>query len=235
MAKPAGVLDASYHTYRQTKRGYRYRLKRRTSEVEGAIRRYFPGNPRTVLDVGTADGAVIDAICATFNPETAVGVEYAEELLACVNPVSVARFVRANAMSLPFPNSFFDVIIATAVIEHVPSPAGMLKECARVLCPGGMIVITTPDPLMEHVASMIGLLEEEDHNETIDLDKLEHMAEAVELAVLERRKFMFSPVGFPAERIIERVFGPFGLTFFMANQLLVAQKPSKAGTAPSPK
>jgi hypothetical protein len=42
--------------------------------------------------------------------------------------------------------------------------------------------------------------------------------------VLEQTKFMFSPVGFPAEKTIEKIFGPFGLRLVMANQLLVARR-----------
>jgi hypothetical protein len=34
---------------------------------------------------------------------------------------------------------------------------------------------------------------------------------------------MFSPVGFPAERMIERVFGPLGLRLVMANQIAVGR------------
>jgi len=39
---------------------------------------------------------------------------------------------------------------------------------------------------------------------------------------------MFSPIGFPAEKTIEKIFGPLGLRLVMANQLLVARRGSVA-------
>ena len=56
------------------------------------------------------------------------------------------------------------------------------------------------------------------------MKELRSMAQESGLNVLESRKFMFSPVGFPAERVIERLLGPVGLNLLMANQLLVARK-----------
>ena len=39
----------------------------------------------------------------------------------------------------------FDVVIASDVLEHLENPASMLRECARVLRPGGHVVITIPN------------------------------------------------------------------------------------------
>jgi len=43
-----------------------------------------------------------------------------------------------------FPDSHFDVIVATEVLEHVPDPRALTAECARVLRPGGLFYATTP-------------------------------------------------------------------------------------------
>ena len=47
----------------------------------------------------------------------------------------------------PFPDQSFDLVYSEHMIEHVPYEAGqfMLKECYRVLRPGGLIRIVTPD------------------------------------------------------------------------------------------
>ena len=53
-----------------------------------------------------------------------------------------------------------DAILATAIIEHIPEPEVMVRECARVLRPGGLRVETTPEPTMEQLASLLGVLKE---------------------------------------------------------------------------
>ncbi len=48
--------------------------------------------------------------------------------------------------AFPFPANFFDLVICTEVMEHLPqSPAHALKQMARVTKKGGCVLITTPN------------------------------------------------------------------------------------------
>ncbi|WP_370463915.1 class I SAM-dependent methyltransferase [Microbulbifer sp. ALW1] len=49
-----------------------------------------------------------------------------------------------NALQLPFANDFFDVVICSEVLEHIPDYQGVLAEINRVLKPGGIFAATVP-------------------------------------------------------------------------------------------
>ncbi len=52
--------------------------------------------------------------------------------------------VRGTALALPFLNSSFHTILCSEVLEHVPEPSQLLLEVERVLKPGGILMLTTP-------------------------------------------------------------------------------------------
>jgi ubiquinone/menaquinone biosynthesis C-methylase UbiE len=50
-----------------------------------------------------------------------------------------------TAEQIPLPDGTVDVVVSFETIEHVPNPERFLDECVRVLTPGGMLVISTPN------------------------------------------------------------------------------------------
>jgi SAM-dependent methyltransferase len=46
--------------------------------------------------------------------------------------------------AVPAPDASFDVILCTEVLEHVPDPAAAIAEMARLLRPGGRVLLTAP-------------------------------------------------------------------------------------------
>jgi SAM-dependent methyltransferase len=50
-----------------------------------------------------------------------------------------------NAEQIPLADASVDVVVSFETIEHVPNPRRFLDECARVLTPGGRLIISTPN------------------------------------------------------------------------------------------
>jgi ubiquinone/menaquinone biosynthesis C-methylase UbiE len=56
-----------------------------------------------------------------------------------------ATFSIGSIYDLPFPNSSFNVVFAHAIFEHISPPEKALAEILRVLEPGGLVAIRSPD------------------------------------------------------------------------------------------
>ena len=106
--------------------GVSYRRKRVDSDL-ASVAHHFRGR---VLDVGGARRR------GRFRPPPGAWWVVVDLAGACD--------VRADVVALPFRTGAFDAIKATEILEHVPDPAGALRECARVLHAGGYLVMTAP-------------------------------------------------------------------------------------------
>lgn len=57
----------------------------------------------------------------------------------------VGSYACADALDLPLGQQSFDVIISFETLEHLPNPQRFLHEALRVLRPGGMLILSTPN------------------------------------------------------------------------------------------
>jgi 2-polyprenyl-3-methyl-5-hydroxy-6-metoxy-1,4-benzoquinol methylase len=101
-----------------------------------------------VLDVGCARGGFCRALADRGANVTGVdlsprAVELARERVAGTS----ARIEVADAYELPFADDSFDVVSALETPHHVADVDALLAECARVLRPGGRIVLSTENCL----------------------------------------------------------------------------------------
>lgn len=60
--------------------------------------------------------------------------------------------VVSDITAIPLPDGSFDAILCSEVLEHVPEPTHALDEFARLLRPGGRLVMTVPFASMVHMA-----------------------------------------------------------------------------------
>ena len=102
------------------------------------VLRFTPRHVATV-DVGCGSSRIMAAL-----PE-AVGVDLRHDKLLFMKRTN-RLLVQSNGLVLPFGNAAFDCVVCSQVIEHIPAEDGrMLDELTRVLRPGGILVIGTPD------------------------------------------------------------------------------------------
>ena len=101
---------------------------------------------KRVLEVGCGEGygtALLADAAATV-----VGIDYDRLTVAhAAARYPSAGFVRANLASLPVPDESVDVVATLQVIEHVWNHGEFIRECLRVLRPGGHLFVTTPNRL----------------------------------------------------------------------------------------
>lgn len=95
-----------------------------------------------ILDVGCGAGFMLTRLESFFS--SAVGIDMSEDALAMARRYSKADFRVANAENLPFANESFDCVVSTDAFEHIPDDAAAAREIARVLKPGGIMVVYVP-------------------------------------------------------------------------------------------
>jgi SAM-dependent methyltransferase len=52
--------------------------------------------------------------------------------------------VRGEGEALPFADGTFDAVLGISLLEHLPAPDGVVEEMIRVLVPGGMLLLVSP-------------------------------------------------------------------------------------------
>src|SRR5438552_3817688 len=60
---------------------------------------------------------------------------------------SVRRLVCGDITGLPFRDGSFDLVTANMVVEHLRDPENQFREIGRILRPGGMLLLHTPNAL----------------------------------------------------------------------------------------
>lgn len=116
------------------------------SEVEAAIARALSDRPvGRLVDIGTGTGRMIEL----FGPgaKGALGVDRSPEMLRLARVklaeagLAAAELRQGDMYSLPLPAGSADTVIIHQVLHYAQQPAAAVAEAARLLAPGGRLVI----------------------------------------------------------------------------------------------
>jgi demethylmenaquinone methyltransferase/2-methoxy-6-polyprenyl-1,4-benzoquinol methylase len=105
----------------------------------GAIVRSW--DPKRVLDIATGSGDLARTIESVLPEAEVTGADFSPEMLEVARQLGSRRLVQADALALPFKDAEFDTVTVAFGLRNMASWEGALGEMARVLSPGGHILI----------------------------------------------------------------------------------------------
>jgi len=131
-----------YNDYFAERDYYTALFERRVRQCEQALG-VTNGRGRRLLDVGCAAGFLLDVAAARGWEIAGVevsphAVKFAQERLG--EAVRMGTLEQAQ-----FDSDSFDAVVMLDVVEHVRDPVGLLREAARVLKPGGVLLLSAPN------------------------------------------------------------------------------------------
>ncbi|MEY2426737.1 MAG: hypothetical protein QOI61_2309 [Actinomycetota bacterium] len=107
-----------------------------------ALQRALPDTARRVLEVGCGEGRQLTAIGSRFPDADLIGLDLPDvELMEAWDGVA-SSMVQASALTLPFADNTFDLVLAIEVLEHLPDPEQAMREIARVA--SDAVVLSVP-------------------------------------------------------------------------------------------
>jgi len=175
--------------------------------------------PARVLELGCAHGGYVALLgWAGF---TATGTEMSPWVVEFSRQTFGIDALAGPIETQPFAPGSFDVIVLNDVLEHLPTPAATLAQCARLLAPDGFFVIQTPD-YKEHLTHADLAANQDIFLRHMDGNNDEH------LYLYSRRSAteFFTRLGFPALEFANPVYS-YDLFFTAARAPLATHTEEK--------
>jgi ubiquinone/menaquinone biosynthesis C-methylase UbiE len=126
-------------------------MAKRTFESHGAffLPHLKPG--LSLLDCGCGPGSITLGMAARVAPGAVVGIDFGQSQIERARAAAAregcrnVQFDTGDAYSLAFESGSFDRVFSHALMEHLADPVRALREFCRVLKPGGVIGVCSPD------------------------------------------------------------------------------------------
>jgi ubiquinone/menaquinone biosynthesis C-methylase UbiE/uncharacterized protein YbaR (Trm112 family) len=155
-----------------------------------------------ILDDGCGNGFFFDAARDVVGPGAEmVGLDISRGMLAKARRHH-ARLVRGDGTRLPFADEVFDTVFARSLLHHLPDPGAGAREIARVLRPGGEVVVLdthkTVVSTLPRVIANRGEHFDDDHKNFRTGELTDILSQHLEVEAVEYMGYVAYPLlGFP--------------------------------------
>lgn len=117
----------------------RRQLIEKANRIKAIIDPYFPSDHRKILQIGPGANAEINLLPGDRFAIDPLASYFKETFRDFIDPK--VDFIEGMAEKLPYPDSYFDVILILNVLDHCWNPLKVIDEMARCLRPNGILVL----------------------------------------------------------------------------------------------
>jgi SAM-dependent methyltransferase len=130
---------------------------RRQARMLAAVLAQRPG-PQRIVDVGCGDGAATHVLKRLDPRNTVIGIDWSAAALEQARARGLLVIQGGiDGSGLPLPEASADVVIMSELIEHLVDTDAALDEAYRVLRPGGILLLSTPNLAAWFNRGLVGL------------------------------------------------------------------------------
>lgn len=145
MASPTELVTLQETLYRSANPTRRWLHCTRRDWITQILNRYaYPGG--RALEVGPGSGIYLPTLAKLFEQVVAVDIEaaYLQHAARLCHTLPNLTLMDDDICASTLPEASFDLILCTEVIEHIQDSGAALRGMQRLLKPGGVLVLSTP-------------------------------------------------------------------------------------------
>ena len=111
----------------------------------GGVAQWLGAKPPVIMDIGCSSGAMLKLLLREFQDSSILGADYVRGPLdVLAGKFSGVPLLQFDLTACPLPDDSLDGIVLLNVLEHIEEDEAALAQIARILKPGGIVVIEVP-------------------------------------------------------------------------------------------
>lgn len=152
----------------------------------------------SILDIGCASGKLLEEL-RDLGYRDLTGIDISEYAVSQTRAKGFQKVVVANLQeSTDLPGDHYDVVFMLDVIEHFTRPYDALREVLRLMKPGGVLIVTTPNAnsILKYLLRERWALSDKTHVFYFTQFTISYLLQKVGFAVLsiQTRSYSYGPI-----------------------------------------